>query len=37
MTGFVNNVLNMYFDIYFPRAVALGAAMRALNGTERFI
>jgi hypothetical protein len=35
--GLINNILNRYFGIYFPRAVALAAAMRALNGTDRFI
>ena len=33
----VNNVLNFYFDLYFPRAVVLANALKARNGTERFI
>lgn len=35
--GLVNNILNMYFELYFPRAVVLANALRARNGTERFI
>lgn len=35
--GLVNNIMNRYFQLYFPRAVALADAMRALNGTDRFI
>ena len=35
--GFINNVLNMYFTVYFPRAVAVAAALRARNGTERLV
>lgn len=37
VTGLINNVLNEYFTIYFPRAVAMAAAMRALNYTDRFV
>jgi hypothetical protein len=36
-TGFVNHILNVYMSTYFPRALALADAMRALNRTERFI
>lgn len=35
--GLVNNVLNRYFTLYFPRAVAIAEAMHALNGTDTFI
>ncbi len=35
--GLINNVLNRYFDIYFPRAVALAEAMRSMGLDERFI
>lgn len=36
-TGFVNNILNLYFSEYFPRAIAIAEALRARNGSERFI
>lgn len=36
-TGLVNNILNIYFGLYFPRAVAIANALRARNGTERFV
>uniref|UniRef100_A0A6B2KYD0 Glycoside hydrolase family 38 N-terminal domain-containing protein n=1 Tax=Arcella intermedia TaxID=1963864 RepID=A0A6B2KYD0_9EUKA len=36
-TGFINNVLNQYFTIYFPRAIALAKAMKVLGGPEKFI
>ncbi len=32
-TGFINNVLNVYFDEYFPRAVELGATL-SLNASS---
>jgi hypothetical protein len=35
--GYINNILNRYFSLYFPRALAIAAALRALNGPERFI
>ena len=31
-TGFINNVLNTYFQEYFPRAVRLAAEMKTLPG-----
>ncbi len=34
--GFSRNVVNRYFDVYFPRAIETANAMRAL-GTDRFI
>ena len=36
--GLINNILNRYFSLYFPRAVVLAAALRARpGGTERFV
>ena len=36
--GLDNNVINKYFREYFPKAVAVGAALRAMpNGTERLV
>jgi hypothetical protein len=37
-TGFIANVVNMYFDVYFPRAIATAQAMR-LNSSQsdRFV
>ena len=35
--GLINNVLNNYFTLYFPRAVAIADALRARGGSERFI
>lgn len=36
-TGVINNVLNAYFTLYFPRAVTLAQAMRERGGSERFV
>jgi hypothetical protein len=35
--GFAVNVINTYFDVYFPRAADLADAMRKLPGGRRFI
>ncbi len=36
-TGFINNVLNTYFNVYFPRAIELAAEMKATHPNEGFI
>ena len=36
ITGFINNILNIYFLQHFPRAVSVAATMRATS-TRRFI
>ena len=35
--GFINNVLNEYFDAYLPRAVRVAAELRARGGAERLV
>lgn len=35
--GFIHNILNRYFNLYFPRAIDLAQQMRQRNGTEKFI
>jgi hypothetical protein len=35
--GLINNILNIYFSEYFPRAIAVANALRAHNGPERLI
>ena len=35
--GFINNVLNMYFEVYFPRAVRVAEELRARGGPERLV
>lgn len=35
--GYINNILNIYFNIYFPRAIAIARALRDLGGIERYI
>ncbi|KAK3090828.1 hypothetical protein FSP39_014977, partial [Pinctada imbricata] len=35
--GFINNVLNKYFQEYFPRAIQLSAYLRGAEYNERFI
>jgi hypothetical protein len=35
--GFINNVPNRYFVDYFPRAIAVAQALRALGGEERLV
>lgn len=37
LLGLINNILNRYFDVYFPRAIAVAAALRARGGPERLI
>eukprot|EP01126_Amoeba_proteus_P059319 TRINITY_DN7739_c0_g1_i8.p1 TRINITY_DN7739_c0_g1~~TRINITY_DN7739_c0_g1_i8.p1 ORF type:complete len:363 (-),score=58.11 TRINITY_DN7739_c0_g1_i8:168-1256(-) len=37
VTGFINNVLNVYFHSHFPRALRLQKALRLLGSTDRFI
>ena len=35
--GYINNVLNMYFEVYFPRAVRVALELRARGGPERLV
>jgi hypothetical protein len=35
--GLINNIVQRYFDVYFPRAISVAQALRAHNGTERLI
>jgi predicted deacylase len=35
--GLINNILNRYFGLYFPRAVAMAEAMRTLGLQERLV
>lgn len=35
--GLINNIINRYFEVYFPRAISVAAALRAHNGPERLI
>eukprot|EP01043_Picozoa_sp_COSAG02_P010638 COSAG02_NODE_378_length_23535_cov_35.310164_9_plen_1246_part_00 len=35
--GFISNVLNEYFETYFPRAVRVAADLRARGGSERLV
>jgi len=35
--GLINNILNRYFQVYFPRAVSIAAQLRAHGGPERLI
>ncbi len=37
VTGFINNILNIYFHEYFPRAASVAQTLRALNSTQRLI
>jgi hypothetical protein len=37
LTGFINNILNIYFATYFPRAIAISQALRELGGSEQYI
>ena len=37
LTGFINNILNIYFHEYFPRAIDIANQMRALGGNDRFV
>ena len=36
-TGFINNVLNMYFTVYFPRAISLASGINQWNPKLSFI
>jgi hypothetical protein len=36
-TGLINNILNRYFQVYFPRAIAMANALRDLGLEERLI
>jgi hypothetical protein len=36
-TGYINNVLNEYFEVYFPRAVRLAGELRTRGGAERLV
>ncbi len=35
--GLINNILNIYFQEYFPRAISVAQALTAHNGPERLI
>ena len=35
--GLINNILNRYFQVYFPRAITVAQALRDHNGPERLI
>ena len=35
--GFINNILNIYFHEYYPRALQIAQDMRELGGTDRFV
>jgi hypothetical protein len=35
--GFINNILNRYFTLYFPRAIAIAQALEQLGGPEQYI
>jgi hypothetical protein len=35
--GYINNVLNEYFQVYFPRAVRVAEELRSRNGPERLV
>jgi hypothetical protein len=35
--GLINNILNRYFQVYFPRAIQVAAELRAHGGPERLI
>jgi hypothetical protein len=37
VTGYINNILNIYFHEYFPRAIEVAQTLRALQSPERFI
>jgi hypothetical protein len=37
MTGFINNILNIYFHQYFPRAAMLAEEIRQLTPDETFV
>ena len=37
MTGFINNILNIYFHQYFPRAAILAEQVRQLTPDDTFI
>lgn len=36
-TGFINNVLNQYFNVYFPRAIKVSEDLRDQGYVENFI
>jgi hypothetical protein len=35
--GLINNILNRYFQVYFPRAISVAASLRARGGAERLV
>ena len=35
--GLINNIVQRYFDVYFPRAISVAQDLRAHNGPERLI
>ena len=37
VVGFINNIVNIYFHEYFPRAVEVAQTLRDLNDTRNFI
>jgi len=37
LTGFINNILNIYFHEYFPRAISVADTMASLNLTDTLV
>ncbi|XP_070532505.1 uncharacterized protein [Ptychodera flava] len=35
--GFINNVLNRYFNVYYPRAIRVADTLRSLGGRESLV
>lgn len=35
--GLINNIIDRYFQVYFPRAIAVAAELRAKGGPERLV
>ena len=35
--GFINNILNIYFQEYYPRALYIAQEVREHGGTDRFV
>ena len=37
MTGFINNIVNIYFHEYYPRAYSVGRTLKALGRNESVV
>lgn len=35
--GFINNIMNKYFHVYFPRAIAVAQELESLGGPEQLV